>query len=375
MVRKSRKRKRAYAVNVRNRFKPPGDISQAPEARASQWQIIAYGAGDVYRESQPSLQRIRELHSRYPKLWLNVDGLGDTNFLTGLGEIFQLHPLALEDTVNQHQLAKCEDYGDSIFFVSRMLNAEPQLESEQLAMFFGKTFVITIQEIPGDCFQPIRDRLLKNSGRLVTGSTDFLAYSLLDSIVDSYFPIVDQLADRLDEIEDVIGQRPSQSLLRQLHAIRNDLLIIRRAIRPLRDAVNQLIRESTDLIDHETRLYLRDCFDHCQQLMDLVETYRDLCSDMRDYHLSMISFRMNEIMKVLTIIATIFIPLSFVASVYGMNFDTEHPWNMPELGWPYGYFFALGLMLAVAIGFILFFWRKGWIFAADMGHDDRTDKS
>lgn len=375
MARKSRRRKRKYAVNVRNRFKPPGLVTPSEEARPSLWQIIAYGGGEVYQESQCTLERIRELHQTHPKIWLNIDGLKDAAFLTGLGEIFGLHPLALEDTVNQHQLAKCEDYGESIFFVSRMLNIEPQLESEQLCLFLGKDFVITIQEIPGDCFQAVRDRLHKNAGRLVTSPPDYLAYSILDSIVDSYFPIVDRLADRLDEIEDVIGQRPSQSLLKQLHAIRNDLLTIRRAIRPLRDAVNQLIRETTGLIQEETRLFLRDCYDHCQQLIELVETYRDLCSDMRDYHLSMVSLRMNEIMKVLTIIATIFIPLSFVASIYGMNFNTDSPWNMPELNWPFGYVFALSLMLAMALGFVMYFWRSGWIFANETDSGDHNGQT
>lgn len=342
---------------------PPGQLTPAIDAAASQAQIFGFGNGQCTEIPLDRYDRIDEIQRNHPYLWINVNGLKDVHLIEELGRRFQLHPLALEDVVNQHQLAKCEDYEQNIFFVSRMLNLEPHWEHEQLSMFVGANYIITLQEIPGDCFDSVRKRLRSGKGKLALSGPDFLAYSLLDSLIDSYFPFLDRVADDLDSIEDQVAEGSTARTIEGIHEVRNRLMVLRRAIRPLRDALGQLMRAPSHLMTEETKLFLRDCYDHAIQLLELLETYRELCADLREYHLSMISFRMNEVMKVLTVIATIFIPLSFIASVYGMNFDTAHPWNMPELEWPWGYPFALLLMLLTAVGFLWFFWRRGWIFA------------
>ncbi len=356
-----RKHRHKPRQNSENRFRSPGTLAPQPNAEPSRIHAIAFGNGGFEEMAISSVSQIPALRSRHPLIWLNVDGLADLNAIRELGQLFDLHPLALEDVLNQHQVSKCEDYPAHLFFVSRMINWNGEIQSEQLSLFLGRDFVITIQQYPGDCFDPVRDRIRKSRGKLANGTADYLAYSLLDSIVDSYFPVVDRLADELDRLEDQVDTSRSPQLISELHRARNCILIARRSVRPLRDAINQLIRDPSPFVHDETKFYLRDCHDHCIQIIELLETYRELCSDLRDYYVSMISFRMNEIMKVLTVISTIFIPLSFIASLYGMNFDTRHPLNMPELNWPFGYAFALGLMALTALSFVFYFWRKGWL--------------
>lgn len=347
--------------NKDNRFHAPGTLLTRPDAEPSQIRAIAFGNGRYEELAINDLQKIPELCSRFPLIWVNVDGLANVEAIQELGRQFNLHPLALEDVLNQHQVSKSEDYPSHLFFVSRMINWNGEIQSEQLSLFLGTNFVITIQQFPGDCFDPVRDRIRKSRGKLAACTADYLAYSLLDAIVDSYFPVVDRLADELDTLEEAVDSARSSQLISELHHVRNCILVARRSVRPLRDAINQLIRDPSPFIHDETKFFLRDCHDHCIQIIELLETYRELCGDLRDYYVSMISFRMNEIMKVLTVISTIFIPLSFIASVYGMNFDTNHPWNMPELEWRYGYLFALGLMALTALSFLYYFWRKGWL--------------
>jgi magnesium transporter len=347
--------------NTKNRFRSPGTLLAHPDAEPSQIRAIAFGNGNFEELPINDLKKITELRGRFPLIWVNVDGLANVEAIQELGRQFDLHPLALEDVLNQHQVSKSEDYPSHLFFVSRMINWNGEIQSEQLSLFLGSNFVVTIQQFPGDCFDTVRDRIRKTRGKLATCSADYLAYSLLDAIVDSYFPVVDRLADELDTLEEQVDSSRSPRLISELHRVRNCILVGRRSVRPLRDAINQLIRDPSPFIREETKFFLRDCHDHCIQIIELLETYRELCSDLRDYYVSMISFRMNEIMKVLTVISTIFIPLSFIASVYGMNFDTNSPWNMPELGWRFGYFFALGLMALTALGFVFYFWRNGWL--------------
>lgn len=371
MSRTGRRRRRTkQRVNLSNQWLPtPAAVAPGSSSTAA-CQVMGFGHGQCFEQKLTNPRDILKLRGQAPLLWINIDGLSNPEFIVELGQILDLHPLAIEDVINQNQLAKCEDYGATLFFVSRMLNPGTRLESEQLCLFLGIDFVISIQEYPGDCFDPIREKIRKHPSRLLASRSDLLAHALIDAIIDSYFPIVDRLADQLDQVEDRIGSHATRPLMSELHGVKNDLLLARRAIRPLRDAVNQLIRDPSPLIQNETKLFIRDCYDHCQQLIDLLETYRELCADLRDYHLSMVSLRMNEIMKVLTVIATIFMPLSFIASLYGMNFDTQHPWNMPELNWPLGYLFVWCLMLLVTLGFLTFFYRKGWIFNRDHPHAD-----
>jgi magnesium transporter len=289
--------------------------------------------------------------------------LGDAKVISTIGNLFGLHQLALEDVVNVHQRAKVEDYPDHLFIVARMVERNECLLTEQVTMFLGQDYVITFQERPGkDCIEPVRERIRKGKGRLRTLAADSLAYALLDAIVDGFFPVLESYSDRLEAVEDIVVTQPNRSVVEGIHSIKSDLLIIRRALWPLREAINTLVRDHNSLIHDDTRIYLRDCYDHTVQLIDLVETYRELGADLRDLYLSSVSNRMNEIMKVLTIISTIFIPLTFIAGIYGMNFDTKvSPWNMPELEWYYGYPFSLALMLAVTVAMGIFFWRRGWI--------------
>jgi magnesium transporter len=227
----------------------------------------------------------------------------------------------------------------------------------------GKNFLVTFQEFPGDCLDPVRERIRKVQGRHRSAGPDYLAYSILDAIIDGYFPVLETLGETLESLEhDIVQKTSDQTLIARIHGVKRDLLTVRRAIWPFREAVNSLFREPSPLVNEETRLYLRDCYDHTIQLIDLLETYREVAGGLVDVYLSSVSNRMNEIMKVLTIIATIFMPLSFIAGLYGMNFNTEiSPWNMPELNKPFGYPMVLLLMLAVVAALLAFFKRKRFL--------------
>jgi magnesium transporter len=226
----------------------------------------------------------------------------------------------------------------------------------------GENFVLTFQEGGGDCFDPVRKRLRRKRGRIRDVGADYLAYALLDAVIDGFYPVLEDCGERLGVLEDEIIGAPSGAAVTDVHDLKHDLLTLRRAIWPQREMINTLLRDESELVSAATRIYLRDCYDHAVQLMDIVETYREIASALVDVYLSSVSARLNEIMKVLTIIATIFIPLSFIASVYGMNFDRNaSPLNMPELGWRYGYVFSLALMLAIALGLLYYFRRRGWL--------------
>ena len=251
---------------------------------------------------------------------------------------------------------------DLLLIVTRLvaLIAE-HLESEQISIFLGKNFVVTFQQRSGDCFDPVRERIRTSRGRIREAGADYLAYALIDAVIDTYFPVVEQFADHLDDLDEEVATRQTPTVTDRIHGVRNDLLLLRRSVWPHRDALNELVRDQHPLITDETRVFLRDCYDHTVQLIDLLEVYREMCADLRDYYLSLVSNRMNDVMKVLTIIATIFIPLSFVAGLYGMNFNTALPGNMPELNWPYGYVGAISVMVVIALGMLIYFWRRGWI--------------
>jgi magnesium transporter len=324
--------------------------------------VIAYSPEKRIEEDVSNLDRITECLQRFAVTWVNVDGLGSAETIQQLGELLELHDLALEDVVSIDQLAKVVSYNSNLYLVARMVEFNERIETEQMSLFLGANYVVTFQERPGgDSFEPVRERLRKNSGRIRRLGADYLAYALVDSIVDSYFPIVDKFADQLEQLEQRVATSQEADVTEHIHHLRHELLLLRRAIRPLRDAINELIRDEHPLFHSETRLFLRDCYDHAAQIIELLEVYRETCGSLRDYHLSMINNRMNEIMKVLTIISTVFIPLSFVAGLYGMNFNTASPWNMPELQYRYGYPMVLSLMALMTVGLVGFFWRKGWI--------------
>ena len=339
----------------------PGLVQPHPDSPSPTIHVLAFGDGQFVDEEGVEVERLREYVAGNRVTWINVDGLGDAGTIRRIGKLFDLHPLALEDVVNVHQRSKVEAYDTQLFVVARMARDTERVEAEQISLFLGENFVLTFQDLPGDCLDPVRERIRKSGGRIRRENADYVAYAIIDAVVDSYFPVLERLADRLDALEDEISANPCHEVNSRIHQARNDLLFLRRTIRPHRDTIGELVRDENPLIRENTRVYLRDCQDHTSQLIDLMEAYREMAAGLRDYHLSTVSNRMNEIMKVLTIIATIFMPLGFIAGLYGMNFDPSLPGNMPELRWPYGYVMALSFMLVVAVGLILFFRRRGWI--------------
>jgi len=346
----------------RRRAKPggaPGVVRDDPSFPEPEIDVIRYGNGDFQHDEVNSVDEIQSLLGTHPITWVNVEGLGSGELVMEIGKLFQLHPLALEDVVHVHQRAKVEDYGDYLFLVLRNAWEAERVGTEQVSIFLGRNFVVTFQEgHPGDPFGTIRERLRVGQTRICQPRTDYLAHALIDAVIDSYFPIVEKYGARIDVLEDELEGDGSvgNDFVAKIHRLRSDLLLLRRGIWPHREMVNSLLRDGHSLISGETAVYLRDCYDHTIQLIDIAETYRELCSDLRDSYFSKIGIRTNEIMKVLTIISSIFIPLAFIASLYGMNFK-----QMPELEWTYGYPMALGMMGATAAGLLTFIYRRGWL--------------
>jgi len=318
--------------------------------------VIAYGGDAIEEFEGADLDRIKALRSVQPVLWVDVTGLADIDLIQKLGEAFGLSSLSLEDVVNVHQRPKAEEFPDYIFAVVRMVRPGVGTDSEQLSLFFGANFVLSFQERPGDCFDPVRERLRRDRGRLRQQGTDFLAYTLIDAVIDGYFPVLERYGEEIDGLEDAVIATPDRRHVQRLHLIKRDMLLLRRSVWPMREMINMLIRDESPFVSSQTRLYLRDAYDHTIQLMDIVETYREISTGLTDVYLSSMSAKLNEVMKLLTVIATIFIPLTFLAGVWGMNFAF-----MPELGWRFGYPAALSLMLVVAAALVWYFWRKGWL--------------
>lgn len=348
-----------------------------PRAKAALIQVMSYGPDSVHEVEVCDPEEVRPLLGKAPVTWVNVDGPVDVTLLGKLGVMFNLHPLALEDVERGQQRAKVEDYGAHHFMVTRMVALGKRLETEQLSLFFGSGFVVTFQEKPGgDCLGPVRERIRKSLGKIRQENSDHLAYAIVDAVIDGYFPVLEEIGERLETLEDEMLTTVNNRTPSRVHEIKRDILTLRRSIWPLREAVNSLCRDASDLVSQETRIYLRDCYDHAVRIIDLVEMYRELCSDLMELHLSSASHRMNEVMKVLTIITTLFIPPTFIAGVYGMNFKGDKsPWNMPELEWFYGYPFALGLMTVVVVGLVLFLRWKGWLTLGSSTPQSRETRS
>jgi magnesium transporter len=366
-----RKRKRAALRRRRPQTHglAPGTITAVPGGSPAVIRVISY---DADRVEERSIDRISDLSSiregQTGVNWINIDGIGDPDTLSQLGQIFGLHVLALEDVVNLHQRPKFEDYGETAFIVLRMPSLRPHLDLEQVSVFVRDNLVITIQERPGDCFDALRDRIRNAKGRVRNRGGAYLAYSVLDAIVETFYPVVESYSDQLEDIENRVLANETESVVAEIHAVRHDLRVLRRTIAPTRDVLSAMTRADKSESDGDTHVFLRDCHDHVVQLMEALDTNRELASSLMDMHLSNVSMRMNEVMKVLTIIATIFMPLGFIAGVYGMNFDGgQSPWNMPELQWRYGYPFVLGTMGLTAFGLVWFFRSKGWLGKAERG--------
>ena len=291
--------------------------------------------------------------------WINIDGIHQVDIIEKIGRNFDLHPLIQEDIVNTEQRPKIEDFGNYIYIVLKMVyhdENDGDIKIEQVSLILGENFVISFQEKEGDIFNHVRERIRNGKGRIRNMKADYLAYSLLDAVVDNYFFILEKSGEKIEELEDKVVLQPKPETLQEIHKLKRGMIFLRRSVWPLREVISNLERGESALIQESTRIYLRDVYDHTIQVIDSVETFRDMLSGMHDTYLSSISNRMNEIMKVLTIIATIFIPLTFVAGIYGMNFKF-----MPELDWRWGYFAVWSIMVAVAVLMIFYFKKKKWL--------------
>ncbi|MEX0921364.1 MAG: magnesium/cobalt transporter CorA [Rhodovibrionaceae bacterium] len=340
----------------------PGTLVPTEGAEPTRIRAIGYGAERIVEHEDVAVAELARLRAEQPVCWIDVRGLADVETLRGIGELFGLHPLALEDIVHVHQRPKIEFYDDHLILFCRMLHAGDSLRGEQLVIVLAKSLVVTFQERPGDCLEPVRTRLRGAKGRIRAAGADYLAYAIFDAVIDSYFPLLEAFGERVETLESEVLTDPQPATLGRIHTLKRELMELRRAVWPKREVVNALLRDETKLVGADTHVYFRDCYDHIVQLMEFSESYREIATGLSETYLSSVSTRMNEVMKVLTIIATIFIPLGFIAGVYGMNFNSAaSPFNMPELDWYLGYPLALGLMLAVAVGLLVYFRRKGWI--------------
>ncbi len=356
----------------------PGTLQavENPDGEPVRITVIDYGPEYLVERELHGLEEILEFRDTPTVTWINIEGLHDLELLRGLGRELGFHPLTLEDVVNCGQRPKIEDYGPYHFMVLKSLRLHDEhLEIEQISFFLSGHYIITLQEIPGDSFEAVRQRIRQGKGLIRRMGPDYLAYALVDALVDEFFPILEAYGERLEDLENTLVARPTPGVLHTLNRIKRELLVLRRVAWPERELLSHLQRDESHIIRPETQVYLRDCYDHVVQIIDMVETYRDIAAGMLDVYLSSTSNRMNEIMKVLTIISTIFIPLNFIAGVYGMNFDTEvSPLNMPELHWYFGYPAVLAVMLTVAGGLVFYFHRKGWFSSSELDKETREER-
>jgi magnesium transporter len=340
---------------------PPGTLVHIGEQKAEEARITAI----VYDEARFQEQEIKTVEECFlfkdkPTVtWINVDGIHEVEVLELLGECFGLHPLVLEDILNTDQRPKLEEFGDYIFVVLKTFSYNDQsdeLEPEQISLILGPSFVLSFQEREGDVFNPIRERIRNGKGRIRKMGADYLAYCLLDSIVDHYFVVLEQVGEEVEFLEEELVTNPTPETLQTIHNLKRDMIFLRKSVWPLREVIGALERGELSLIRESTEIYLRDVYDHTIQVVDTIETFRDMISGMLDIYLSSVSNRMNEVMKVLTIIATIFIPLTLIAGIYGMNFQ-----YMPELGWRWGYPMVWLVMLVIGVLMLVYFRRKKWL--------------
>ncbi len=340
---------------------PPGTLVHVGETRHEKVkiQILDYDEARFSEREAESVEDCFPFNESPTVTWINVTGIHDLPTIEKLGTHFGLHPLVMEDVANANQRPKLERYEQYIYMVVRMLthNAQgKQIEAEQVSLILGRGFVISFQEREGDVFDPIRERIRQAGGRIRGAGADYLAYAMLDSIVDGYFVILEAIGETVEELHEAVTINPSPATLSEIHDLKRELIYLRKAVWPLREAISGLQKEEPPFVTEGTRVYLRDAYDHTIQVMDAVESFRDMVSGMLDTYLTTISNRMNEVMKTLTIMASVFIPLTFMAGIWGMNFE-----HMPELGWRWSYPLVLLGMLGVAGTMVAYFKRKGWL--------------
>ena len=338
----------------------PGTLMPPSESPRPVISLLAYSPEGLEERVLGAGEKIESIPRNGRVIWINVDGLGDEGVLRSLGDAFNMHRLVLEDVVNLGQRTKVEIYRNNVFMVMHMPGS-PAGHAEQVSLFLGDGFVLSFQEKQGDCFERVRERIRDGRGRIRSQGPDYLAYALLDAMLDAWFPVLENLHERLEALEERVFASPDAVTMSTLQGLKEELREARRVTTPFREAILSLSRDDMPCVQDETRIYLRDCADHAARIGDMVEVSREVASDLLSAYVSSLSHRLNEVMKVLTIMAAIFIPLSFIAGVYGMNFSADSPWNMPELQWRWGYPGVLLLMAAVAGGMLVYFRRKGWL--------------
>jgi magnesium transporter len=320
--------------------------------------VINYGPHHCEEKSVPTIKECLSYVTAESVTWINITGVHDVKTIQELGELFGIHALVLEDVVNTTNRPKLDQYDDCVYILLKMLYSEPAshlIKHEQISLILGAGYVISLQEVEGDVFDPIRERLKKGNGRIRTQGSDYLAYALIDTIVDNYFAVLEQIAEKIEDLQDQVIEDPDEDLLGVIQQLKHEMVFVRRSIWPMREIVTALIRDESKLIGENIDLYLRDLYDHTLQVIDSVDSLRDMLSGLMDVYLSSISNRMNQVIKVLTIMATIFIPLTFIAGIYGMNFK-----HMPELEWKWSYPLLWLLIITIFVGMITWLRRRKW---------------
>ncbi|HON81709.1 MAG TPA: magnesium/cobalt transporter CorA [Methanoregulaceae archaeon] len=340
---------------------PPGTLhlDGKPMTGPIRITVIDYDADHVEERRVMTIEECFPYRDTSTVTWINIDGLANTEVIEKIGRYFLIHPLILEDLLNTDQRPKMEDLEDYLYLNLKMLmlpEATGEIKGEHVSLIIGKNYLMSFQEDVGDVFDPVRERIRKEGGRVRKNGSDYLAYALIDNIVDNYFVVMEKIEERVESLEEELVVNATRDSLPRINRLKKDMVFLRKAVWPLREMILALERSDSPLIREDTRIYLRDVYDHAIQVIDTLETFRDMVSGMIDIYLSSLSYKMNEIMKVLTLIATIFIPLTFVAGVYGMNFR-----YMPELHWEYGYYAVLGIMIAIVVIMLAYFRKRQWI--------------
>ena len=350
----------------------PGVLSISSDALKPKITIYSYSPEEFISEEIVDFNHFEDHLKKYQKLthWVNIRGLGDIKMLEFFGAKFKVHPLVLEDILDTHQRPKLDEYDEYLFSISRKLylNQDMEIENEQMSFLLMPNILISFQENYNSCAEPVIQRLKGGKGNIRKGGASYIMYALMDLIIDDYFTLLNKLGRELETIEEIIYRRPDKAVVFQTQEIKRALIMIRRCDLPERDKINDMLRSLSPLIREETKTFLRDTYDHSMQVIDLVESFKDIATGLIEMNFSIVSNRMNEIMKVLTIISSIFIPLTFIAGVYGMNFAYQDPEtgkilhaNMPELYAQNGYIYTIAGMLFIAVLQVLYFWRKGWL--------------
>lgn len=335
----------------------PGTLIIADNARPTRIRVMQFSPESLV-EKDVSVEEVSQHLSNNTITWIDVHGLKDEAILRQLAKLFNIHPLALEDVVHTPQRPKTEFYEQNIFFITRMAYMERAHDAdvEQLSMFIGKNYILTFQNYSTGTLEPVRTRIRSGKGPIRKTGADYVAYAIIDTVIDKYYPILEDLGEEIESIEHQTIANPSQKTLERIYHVKRELLELRRAVWPQRDAVSSLMRDESPFVSNTVRVYLRDCYDHIIQLMDVVDTYREVSSNLMDIYLSTLSNKTNEVMKVLTIMASIFIPLTFIVGIYGMNFE-----YMPELTWKWGYPAVWAVMIVLSAGMLINFRRRGWL--------------